>query len=162
MSASPSCRLRPTFHPAIPSLSARKFNMQPSRSVASSCGEAGLGKENSSGPENYSTSIATVTTEETDTPVVKKQVESTLVLNQRHLRTHSPLLGANCDDDSEAESFRDGRSEEVDRDTRDKAKIGAETFCRGRGRPLKMLIFKSALSGKILKSYSSTVDNKTQ
>lgn len=131
MSASPSCRLRPTFHPAIPSLSARKFNMQPSRSVASSCGEAGLGKENSSGPENYSTSIATVTTEETDTPVVKKQVESTLVLNQRHLRTHSPLLGANCDDDSEAESFRDGRSEEVDRDTRDRAINWCRDFLSG-------------------------------
>lgn len=148
VSASPSCRLRPTFHPAIPSLSARKFNMQPSRSVASSCGEAGLGKENSSGPENYSTSIATVTTEETATPVVKKQVESTLVLNQRHLRTHSPLLGANCDDDSEAESFRDGRSEEVDRDTRDRAINWCRDFLSGSWKTIEDADFQiSIVSG---------------
>ncbi|XP_031593105.1 choline/ethanolamine kinase isoform X2 [Oreochromis aureus] len=128
VSASPSCRLRPTFHPTIPSLSARKFNMQPSRSVASSCGEVGLGN---SGPENYRTCIPTVTAEETVPPDVKKQVESPLVLNQRHLRTHSPLLGAKCDDDSEAESFRDGRSEEVDRDTREKAINWCRDFLSG-------------------------------
>lgn len=126
-----ACVSEPLLSPQTDISPCYSFNMQPSRSVASSCGEAGLGKENSSGPENYSTSIATVTTEETDTPVVKKQVESTLVLNQRHLRTHSPLLGANCDDDSEAESFRDGRSEEVDRDTRDKAINWCRDFLSG-------------------------------
>uniref|UniRef100_A0A3P8RB22 Ethanolamine kinase n=1 Tax=Astatotilapia calliptera TaxID=8154 RepID=A0A3P8RB22_ASTCA len=109
---------------------------------------SGLGKENSSGPENYSTSIATVTTEETDTPVVKKQVESTLVLNQRHLRTHSPLLGANCDDDSEAESFRDGRSEEVDRDTRDKAINWCRDFLSGSWKTIEDADFQiSIVSG---------------
>lgn len=102
--------------------------MQPSRSVASSCGEVGLGN---SGPENYRTCIPTVTAEETVPPDVKKQVESPLVLNQRHLRTHSPLLGAKCDDDSEAESFRDGRSEEVDRDTREKAINWCRDFLSG-------------------------------
>uniref|UniRef100_A0A3P8RB62 ethanolamine kinase n=1 Tax=Astatotilapia calliptera TaxID=8154 RepID=A0A3P8RB62_ASTCA len=89
-----------------------------------------------------------VTTEETDTPVVKKQVESTLVLNQRHLRTHSPLLGANCDDDSEAESFRDGRSEEVDRDTRDKAINWCRDFLSGSWKTIEDADFQiSIVSG---------------
>uniref|UniRef100_A0A668T8U8 ethanolamine kinase n=1 Tax=Oreochromis aureus TaxID=47969 RepID=A0A668T8U8_OREAU len=145
VSASPSCRLRPTFHPTIPSLSARKFNMQPSRSVASSCGEVGLGN---SGPENYRTCIPTVTAEETVPPDVKKQVESPLVLNQRHLRTHSPLLGAKCDDDSEAESFRDGRSEEVDRDTREKAINWCRDFLSGSWKTIEDADFQiSIVSG---------------
>uniref|UniRef100_A0A3Q0QUB5 Ethanolamine kinase n=1 Tax=Amphilophus citrinellus TaxID=61819 RepID=A0A3Q0QUB5_AMPCI len=103
------------------------------RNVASSCGEACLGKTNSSGPELYSSNISTVITEDAGPPDEKKkeQVHSTLLVNQRHLRTPSPQSGANCDDDSEAEAFRDGRSEEVDRDTRDRAINWCRDFLSG-------------------------------
>uniref|UniRef100_A0AAX7TC44 ethanolamine kinase n=1 Tax=Astatotilapia calliptera TaxID=8154 RepID=A0AAX7TC44_ASTCA len=85
VSASPSCRLRPTFHPAIPS----------------TCSPAEV-----------------------------------------------PLLGANCDDDSEAESFRDGRSEEVDRDTRDKAINWCRDFLSGSWKTIEDADFQiSIVSG---------------
>uniref|UniRef100_A0AAQ6IIB1 ethanolamine kinase n=1 Tax=Anabas testudineus TaxID=64144 RepID=A0AAQ6IIB1_ANATE len=65
-------------------------------------------------------------TQSTGLLLEKKGVVGTLGVNERNVRTPSPLSGANCDDDSEAESFRDGRTEDVDRDTR----LRAFTWCR--------------------------------
>uniref|UniRef100_A0AAQ6IDJ0 ethanolamine kinase n=1 Tax=Anabas testudineus TaxID=64144 RepID=A0AAQ6IDJ0_ANATE len=70
--------------------------------------------------------ISTVTAQSTGLLLEKKGVVGTLGVNERNVRTPSPLSGANCDDDSEAESFRDGRTEDVDRDTR----LRAFTWCR--------------------------------
>lgn len=133
VSASPSCRPGPTFHRSAPLLFARKFTMQPSRNVASGGGEAGLGKTSSSGPELYRSNIPTVITNDAGPPDEKKkeQVHSLLLVNQSHLRTPSLQSGANCDDDSEAEAFRDGRSEEVDRDTRERAINWCRDFLSG-------------------------------
>ena len=64
-------------------------------------------------------------------PAVKKRLGNALVVNERNLRTPSPQSGASCDDDSEAESFRDGRSEEVDRDTRGRAFAWCRDFLSG-------------------------------
>ncbi|CAL8358627.1 unnamed protein product [Lota lota] len=50
--------------------------------------------------------------------------------NVSSLRAPSPL-GSNGDDDSEAESYRDGRTEEVDRETRDRAFAWCRDFLSG-------------------------------
>nr|XP_046249188.1 choline/ethanolamine kinase [Scatophagus argus] len=131
LSASLACRFRPTFNNALPLLFARKLAMQTSRNVTSSgCGEESLGRADQPSPGLFS-SIPTVTTEDTGPAVDKKRVVSTLVADERKLRTPSPLFGANGDDDSEAESFRDGRTEEVDRDTRGRAFAWCRDFLSG-------------------------------
>ncbi|XP_068595294.1 choline/ethanolamine kinase [Brachionichthys hirsutus] len=61
----------------------------------------------------------------------KKGLGSALLAFERKMKTPSPLLGANGDDDSEAESFRDGRTEEVDRDTRSRAFSWCRDFLSG-------------------------------
>ena len=50
--------------------------------------------------------------------------------NVSNLRAPSPL-GSNGDDDSEAESYRDGRTEEVDKETRDRAFAWCRDFLSG-------------------------------
>ncbi|XP_018519419.1 choline/ethanolamine kinase [Lates calcarifer] len=132
LSASPSRRVRPTFHTGLPLLFARKLTMQSSRNVTSSsgCGDESLARADTSGPGLFR-NIPSVTTEDTGPPLEKKRMESVLLLHERNLRTPSPLFGANCDDDSEAESFRDGRTEEVDRDTRGRAFAWCRDFLSG-------------------------------
>ncbi|KAM6936919.1 choline/ethanolamine kinase [Xenentodon cancila] len=69
-------------------------------------------------------------------------------VNKRKIRTPSPLLEANYDDDSEAESFRDGRSEEVDRDTRSRAFAWCRDFLSGSWKTLPEADFQiSIVSG---------------
>lgn len=72
--------------------------------------------------------IATFKTEVTGQPMEKIRMVDTHVVNS--LRTPSPR-GANGDDDSEAESYRDGRSEEVDRDTKGRAFAWCRDFLSG-------------------------------
>lgn len=67
----------------------------------------------------------------------KRRTENTLVIQQRKFRTPSPLFGANCDEDSEAESFRNGRTEEVDRDTRARALAWCRDFLSGSWKTLQ-------------------------
>ncbi|CAJ1056897.1 choline/ethanolamine kinase [Xyrichtys novacula] len=130
LSFSPTCRRRSTFPPAPPLVFARKLMMQSGRNVSSTRGSSSsgggggaLGRADKKG--------SGVLTEDTGAPAEKKRVGNTLVVNTRKLRTPSPLSGANCDDDSEAESFRDGRTEEVDRDTRGKAFAWCRDFLSG-------------------------------
>ncbi|CAK6968986.1 choline/ethanolamine kinase [Scomber scombrus] len=129
--ASPSCRFRPTLRSGLPLLFARKFTMQSGRNVTSSSGsssreDCALQTE----PELFCNNIPAVTVEEAGPPAEKTRVGS-LVVHERNLRTPSPLCGANCDDDSEAESFRDGRTEEVDRDTKGRAFAWCRDFLSG-------------------------------
>lgn len=131
LSANPVCRFRPALHTSPPLLSARKFTMQSNRNVTS---EEDLGRADEPG---FFKNIPAVATEDTDPPAEKKRVGSTLVVNERKLRTPSPLFGANCDDDSEAESFRDGRTEEVDRDTRGRAFAWCRDFLSGSWKIIK-------------------------
>lgn len=145
LSASPSSRFIPIFHNGLPLLFARHLTMQSSRNVtSSSCGEEGMGKAEKPGPELFS-NIPTVTTEGVDPPAEKKRVGRTLVVNERNLRTPSPLFGANYDDDSEAESFRDGRTEEVDRDTRGRAFAWCRDFLSGSWKTIKEGDFKISI-----------------
>lgn len=128
-------RFIPTFHTSPPLLFAQKLTMQSSRNVTNrSCAEEDLASADQA--KLYST-IPTVTTEDTGPPAEKKRVGNTLLVNERKLRTPSPLFGANCDDDSEAESFRDGRTEEVDRDTRGRAFAWCRDFLSGSWKTLK-------------------------
>lgn len=128
LSACSFSRVKPTFRTGLPLLFARKLTMQSGGNVTSSCG---CGKDGAGKPGPGLFSIPTITTEDTGPPAQKKPVRDTLVVDERNLRTPSPLSGANCDDDSEAESYRDGRSEEVDRDTRGRAYAWCRDFLSG-------------------------------
>ncbi|KAM8750227.1 choline/ethanolamine kinase [Acanthopagrus schlegelii] len=137
LSAPPACRLRPTLHTGLPLLFAQRLTMQASGNVTSGgCGDESLGRTDNPGPGHFRT-IPAVITEDLGPPLEKKRVESTLIVNERKLRTPSPLFGANCDDDSEAESFRDGRTEEVDRDTRGRAHSWCREFLSGSWKTLR-------------------------
>lgn len=124
LSATSACRFTPTFKTSPSVLFARKLTMQSSRNVTNS-GEGDLGLTDRG---HVFSPIPTVTTEDTGPPLEKR---STLVINERALRTHSPLFAASGDDDSEAESFLDGRTEEVDRDTRGRAFAWCRDFLSG-------------------------------
>ncbi|XP_068579423.1 choline/ethanolamine kinase [Cebidichthys violaceus] len=134
LSASPLCWFRPAFHTGLPLLFARELTMQSSRNVTttSNCG----GTAETQGPGLFS-NIPTVTTEVVGPPAEKTRAVSTLQVNERNLRTPSPLFAANCDDDSEAEAFRDGRTEEVDRDTRGRAFTWCRDFLSGSWKTIK-------------------------
>ncbi|KAJ8381461.1 hypothetical protein SKAU_G00022390 [Synaphobranchus kaupii] len=69
-------------------------------------------------------SIPILKTENTASDAPKDKGDE-LIINDNYLRAPSPK-GGNNDDDSEAESYRDGRTEEVDRDT----KVRAYAWCR--------------------------------
>lgn len=58
-------------------------------------------------------------------PAEKKRVGNKLV-SEMKLSALNSITGANCDEDSEAESFKDGRSVEVNSETRG----SAYTWCR--------------------------------
>ncbi|XP_067356474.1 choline/ethanolamine kinase isoform X3 [Channa argus] len=127
LSASSRCRVRPTFHSSFPLL----FAMQSSRNVtttSNSCGDSVLGKAERPGPGLFS-NMSPLTQ--------KKGVASALVVNETIGRTPSPVSGANCDDDSEAESFRDGRTEDVDRETRIRAFAWCRDFLSGSWKTIK-------------------------
>ncbi|XP_028264372.1 choline/ethanolamine kinase [Parambassis ranga] len=142
----PSSLLRLTVHASVPLLFARSLAMQPSRNVTS--GEKGLDKTDKPGPGLYSSNIPAVTAEDINPPAEKKRTENTLVLSERNLKTPSPLFLTNCDDDSEAESFRDGRSEEVDRDTRGRAHAWCRDFLSGSWKTIQERDFQiSIVSG---------------
>ncbi|XP_069558153.1 choline/ethanolamine kinase [Brachyistius frenatus] len=151
LSASPSCRLRPTFHTGVPLLFARKLTMQSGRNVTNSSsgfGAEGLGRADKPGSGLYSGKIPPVPAEDPGAPVEKKHAATALIFDERYLKTPSPLFGANCDDDSEAESFRDGRSDEVDRDTRGRAYAWCRDFLSGSWKTIGESDFKiSIVSG---------------
>ena len=127
-SAGPSYRLRPTFHTGLPVLFARKLTMQSSGNVTSSSSYGEEGAEQP-GPGLFRP-IPSITTEEVGPPPADNTRVATLVVNERKLRTPSPQCGGN-DYDSEAESYRDGRTEGVDRDTRGRAFAWCRDFLAG-------------------------------
>ncbi|XP_037623739.1 choline/ethanolamine kinase [Sebastes umbrosus] len=136
-SASPCLRLRPTARTSHPLLFARKLTMhagQSETSSGSSSVEEGLGTAGKPvpGPGLFRhIPTVTTTTQEPVGPPIGPPVGPRLVVIERHLRTPSPLCGAGYDDDSEAEAFRDGRTEEVDRDTRGRAFNWCRDFLSG-------------------------------
>ncbi|KAM4573046.1 choline/ethanolamine kinase [Odontesthes bonariensis] len=150
VSASPGCRLRHSFYSSAPLLFSRKLTMQSSRNVThSSChGKEDLDKADKPGPGLCGSNVTPHLAEGTGPPAEKKRVGGALLLNERNLRTPSPLFGANYDDDSEAESFRDGRSEEVDRDTRSRAFAWCRDFLSGSWKTIQEKDFQiSIVSG---------------
>ncbi|XP_045892789.1 choline/ethanolamine kinase [Micropterus dolomieu] len=110
--------------------------MQSGRNITSNISSSSCGVDRAGKPGLFS-NIHTVTTEDTGPPAEKKGVGGTVIVNERKLRAHSPLFGANCDDDSEAEAFRDGRTEEVDRDTRGRAFAWCRDFLSGSWKTIK-------------------------
>ncbi|XP_036373729.1 choline/ethanolamine kinase [Megalops cyprinoides] len=76
--------------------------------------------------------IPTLRTEDADSDAPKEKGDTTamVVVNQSNLRAPSPR-GGNGDDDSEAESYRDGRTEEVDRDMKARAYAWCRDFLSG-------------------------------
>ncbi|XP_070686775.1 choline/ethanolamine kinase [Pempheris klunzingeri] len=136
-SASHLYRFRPTFNTGPPLLLARKLTMQSSRNVTSQDGASKTGPGLLSSSSSSSSSSGTASAENTAAARDTKRVGSSLVVSERKLRTPSPFSGANCDDDSEAESFRDGRTEEVDRDTRGRAFTWCRDFLSGSWKTIK-------------------------
>ncbi|XP_037110062.1 choline/ethanolamine kinase isoform X1 [Syngnathus acus] len=71
-----------------------------------------------------------------------------ILAHERTSRTPSPLLGANGEDDSEAESFKGGRTEEVDRDTKERAFAWCRDFLSGAWKTIQIMDFQiSIVSG---------------
>ncbi|XP_058501441.1 choline/ethanolamine kinase isoform X3 [Solea solea] len=118
LSASPLCRVGASYNRGFPLLFARKLTMQSSGIVSKCSGRDDVcsGRVVEPGPELLSY-IPTITADDSSPPVEKRRLEL--------------LLEGNCDDDSEAESFKDGRSEDVDRDTRSKAFVWCRDFLSG-------------------------------
>uniref|UniRef100_A0A8C2XEF8 Ethanolamine kinase n=1 Tax=Cyclopterus lumpus TaxID=8103 RepID=A0A8C2XEF8_CYCLU len=105
--------------------------MQSSRSGSSSGGSGGNGGRAEEQGPGLCDNIQTATTEHGGPLAAKTRVGSALLVHERNLRTPSPLFTANFDDDSEAEAFKDGRTEEVDRDTRGRAFTWCRDFLSG-------------------------------
>ncbi|XP_055789641.1 choline/ethanolamine kinase isoform X2 [Salvelinus fontinalis] len=101
--------------------------MQSGQNVTECHGEGALGKSDNTATLRY---IPTLKTEDTGPTVDNKKVGDTLVTNESNLRAPSPR-GANGDDDSEAESYRDGRTEVVDMDMKGRAFAWCRDFLSG-------------------------------
>lgn len=129
----PACRLQPTLHTGPPLHLAQKLTMHSIRLVTN-CGKEDTVLADQAGLLG---TAPTSTTEDTAPPVEKNRVGNTLVVKGRSLRTPSPLFGAKCDDDSEAESFQGGRTEEVDRDTKGRAFAWCQDFLSGSWKTLR-------------------------
>ncbi|KAG7522008.1 hypothetical protein JOB18_011309 [Solea senegalensis] len=135
LSASPLCRVGASYNRGFPLLFARKLTMQSSGIVSKCSGRDDVcsGKVVEPGPELLS-NIPTITADDSSPPVEKRRLEL--------------LLEGNCDDDSEAESFKDGRSEDVDRDTRSKAFVWCRDFLSGSWKTIREEDFQiSIVSG---------------
>ncbi|MEQ2294273.1 hypothetical protein AMECASPLE_002323 [Ameca splendens] len=123
--------------------------MQSSRNATHSicCGTEGLGTAEKPGPALRCGNISrpTFSLEDAGSPGEKKRViASSLLVDERHFRTPSPQL----DDDSEAESFPDGRSDEVDRDTKCRAFLWCRDFLSGSWKTVQEADFQiSIVSG---------------
>ncbi|KAM4734169.1 choline/ethanolamine kinase [Anableps anableps] len=139
--------IRPTFYGGIHLLLTRKLTMQSGRYAShSNPGAEDLGRAEKTGPGHRSSNISspTLSSEDADPPAEKKRVASSLLISERHLRTPSPLV----DDDSEAESFQDGRSEEVDRETKSRAFLWCRDFLSGSWKTVQEADFQiSIVSG---------------
>ncbi|XP_023841481.1 choline/ethanolamine kinase isoform X2 [Salvelinus sp. IW2-2015] len=101
--------------------------MQSGQNVMECHSEGALGKSDNTATLRY---IPTLKTEDTGPTVDNKKVGDTLVINESNLRAPSPR-GANGDDDSEAESYRDGRTEVVDMDMKGRAFAWCRDFLSG-------------------------------
>uniref|UniRef100_A0A8K9WWB6 ethanolamine kinase n=1 Tax=Oncorhynchus mykiss TaxID=8022 RepID=A0A8K9WWB6_ONCMY len=101
--------------------------MQSGQNVMECHSEGALGKSDKTATLRY---IPTLKTGDTGPTVDNKHVGDTLVINESNLRAPSPR-GANGDDDSEAESYRDGRTEVVDMDMKGRAFAWCRDFLSG-------------------------------
>ncbi|XP_034443993.1 choline/ethanolamine kinase isoform X1 [Hippoglossus hippoglossus] len=147
-SASPRCRLTPTLTNRRPLLLARTLTMHSSGKAKTCRGgrdEPGPGGAGEPGPELCG-NIPSITTEDTGPPLERRRQD--VVVDERNLRTPSPLFDASGDDDSEAESYRGGRTEGVDRDTRSRAFAWCRDFLSGSWKTIAEVDFEiSIVSG---------------
>ncbi|XP_062246870.1 choline/ethanolamine kinase [Platichthys flesus] len=130
-SLSPRLRLTPTLNNRRPLLLARKLSMHSSGKAQTSRGgrdEPGPGGAGEPGPELCG-NIPSIITEDMGPPLARRRQD--VVVDEKNLRTPSPLFDAGADDDSEAESYRGGRTEDVDRDTRSRAYAWCRDFLSG-------------------------------
>ncbi|XP_014826630.1 PREDICTED: choline/ethanolamine kinase [Poecilia mexicana] len=148
VSASPlRCLIRPTFYGGVHLLLTRKPTMQSGRNAThSNSGANDLDRAEKTGPGLRSSNISshTLSPEGVCPSGERMRVVASLLASERHLRTPSPQV----DDDSEAESFRDGRSEEVDRDTKSRAFLWCRDFLSGSWKTVQEADFQiSIVSG---------------
>uniref|UniRef100_A0AAY5K6D6 ethanolamine kinase n=1 Tax=Esox lucius TaxID=8010 RepID=A0AAY5K6D6_ESOLU len=120
--------------------------MQSGGNVIESHREGALVKSDKEACSRY---IPTLTTENTGPTMANKKAGfgDTVVINESKLRAPSPR-GTNGDHDSEEESYRDGRSEEVDRDTKSRAFAWCRDFLSGSWKSIPEADFRiSIVSG---------------
>ncbi|XP_024137610.1 choline/ethanolamine kinase isoform X2 [Oryzias melastigma] len=125
----------PTFCPALHSVLTRKVTMHSAQNAAHRSNGDSDGTEKT-GPELPAGNTPALFVGNTGSPAEVRRFGNVLDVHERNIRTPSPLFGANCDDDSEAESFRDGRTEEVDRETKSRAFIWCRDFLSGSWRTI--------------------------
>ncbi|RVE71937.1 hypothetical protein OJAV_G00056950 [Oryzias javanicus] len=125
----------PTFCPALHSVLARKLAMRSAQNTAHRSNGNSDGTEKT-GPGLHPGNTPALFEGNTGSPAEVRRFGNVLDVHDRNTRTPSPLFGANCDDDSEAESFRDGRTEEVDRETKSRAFIWCRDFLSGSWRTI--------------------------
>uniref|UniRef100_A0A1A7Z0H4 Ethanolamine kinase n=1 Tax=Iconisemion striatum TaxID=60296 RepID=A0A1A7Z0H4_9TELE len=144
--ACPSHRLRPTFSSGLPLVFSRKLTMSSRNATSSDCRREEQSRVDKPGSvDKNSRGIPHHATEDSHRLIENKRLGAALANERNLLRTPSPLPG---DDDSEAESFRDGRSEEVDRDTRSRAFSWCKDFLSGSWKTLQEADFQiSIVSG---------------
>ncbi|XP_054633708.1 choline/ethanolamine kinase [Dunckerocampus dactyliophorus] len=141
LSKGTSCYLKPKAHPVSLLHFTRKLAMQSGGNVSE---DSDLERVHTPEPEIFTDMPPT----STDVERVPTGYELRLLVHERTSRTPSPLLGSNCDDDSEAESFKGGRTEEVDRDTKERAFAWCRDFLAGAWKTVHLEDFQiSIVSG---------------
>ncbi|XP_075998490.1 choline/ethanolamine kinase [Genypterus blacodes] len=118
--SSSSCRSRPILRSRAPILFARQLTMQTDQNVKTCIG--------AEGPDS---SIPAITTEDPTSVLEAKQMALNPALNAAYLRAPSPLVLGSGEYDSEAEYYKDGRTEGVDRGTRVSAFNWCQDFLSG-------------------------------
>lgn len=122
LSPRPTCCLTAAFPTRSPSAFAQSVTMQSRRNVTSSS----YSDSESNLADKVETFGAVPTSAEGIGPSAEKKRVGNRLVSEMKLSVLNSVTGANCDEDSEAESFKDGRSVEIDSETRG----SAYTWCR--------------------------------
>lgn len=127
LSTRPTCCPTAAFPTRSPSAFGQSVTMHSGRNVTSST----YSDSESYVADKVEVFGAVPTSAEGDCPPAEKKRVSNKLVSEMKLSAFNSITGANCDEDSEAESFKDGRSVEVDSETRGRAYTWCREFLSG-------------------------------